>query len=106
MADSKYTMAELIEQERIKVQQTDADSRQHIAQGLMILAGMGIVGTCAVFGLRAISDSDMTDALQECGRVRIVTEAPGKIDGEWKIDAATPLIESCRKLVFDHYKGP
>lgn len=102
------TMAELIEQDRIRLESKKIDTDQmrlqkvqELGMGLLILAGccfaMWMVMRVAV----SWADSDLTDALQECGRVRV--EDQTKVSPS-QLSPANDLIVKCRDQVFEHFK--
>jgi len=68
-------------------------------EGTLILGGILIVGAVVVALFLTWSDSDLTDALQECGKIRVETK-----------DSLLPpvqndSVDACRKMVFDHFSG-
>lgn len=77
----------------------DVIANQKVAiQGLLVLGGMLIVGVSLVGIVWYASDSDMTDALQTCGIVRIDEK------GEFSKNVPNPSVDECRKQVLDFYK--
>lgn len=103
------TMAELLDKDRINLEskRIDADSHRinklhETGIGLTILAGACFGLWMGARVLTSWADSDMTDALQECGRV-YVDKDDGTI-GSQTVVPAEALIESCRKQVFEHFK--
>lgn len=102
------TMAELLEKDRINLDAKKIDADMHRTNklhetgiGLTILAGACFAMWMAARVLTSWADSDMTDALQECGRVYV-----DKVDfvGSEVVTPANALIESCRKQVFEHFQ--
>lgn len=102
------TMAELLEKDRINLDSKKIDADMHQTNklhetgiGLTILTGVCFALWMAARVLTSWADSDMTDALQECGRVHI--DAADRIPDIIRTPADA-LIESCRKQVFEHFK--
>lgn len=66
--------------------------------GLLILGGVLMVCMCIVGMVYYGSDSDMTDALQTCGVVKV--QESGEIDK----NLPNPSVDECRKQVLDFFK--
>ena len=68
-------------------------------EGTLILGGILIVGVVIVALFLTWRDSDLTDALQECGKIRV--ETTGNLLPSIRNDS----VDACRKMAFDHFAG-
>jgi len=97
----KGTFEQYLEKHRLEIEEKKISWRLDVAYALMILFGV-CAGLLFLYKLgSAWADSDMTDALQQCGRVTVES-----VDGT-KTRTVTPandLIVKCRDQVFEHFK--
>jgi hypothetical protein len=100
----QYTMAEKLEEDRLKIQKQQVDTRSMAVQGLLIIMGMAVVLTAIVFFFRTVSDSDLVDAMEECGMLHLSVEDRNNVK-TFDVAPVNAMIDSCRKQAFDFYKG-
>lgn len=74
--------------------------RKEWVHGLCVVLGMLVVFASVVAVLWAWADSDLTDALQECGLIRV---AKDETIGDTKM--RNESVDACRRMAFEYYGG-
>lgn len=93
-----------LETERLRAERDrdEVQLRLEWVRALSILFGMLMVLSAIVAVLWAWADSDLTDALQECGRILLGPESgPPSATSSMKNES----VDACRRMVFDYYGG-
>lgn len=98
MTAEVYSISDKTRQMQLANEGIDADNRKLAIQGLLVLGGMLIVGAVLVAIIFFVSDSDLTDALQECGYIRV------QVGGNMPSSFTNESVDECRKQAFEFYK--
>jgi len=101
MSDAKENPIEIeIRRLRAEKERDEVQLRKDWVQALSILAGILIFFASVVAVLYAWTDSDLTDALQECGRIVLIPEKGVPADNR---SVGNESVDACRRMVFEYY---
>lgn len=93
------TMDQKLEEMRLENERKRLDIAHTALTGLLIIAGAAAGAVVLAYIIVQGMDTELVDALQECGLVRI--EQPGPNPSP--INNAS--VDQCRDKVFEHFKG-
>jgi hypothetical protein len=94
------TMEQHLEKMRLENEKQRLGIIEGTLMGLLIIAGMGVAATLIGYLIVSGMDTELVDALEECGQITVKWDQRGEFDKS----VENKSVDECRAKVFEHFK--